>query len=499
MAGTFNRNFKNKFVEEFIADVANTDSSSYYIGFGKAEYWVDDQNPPAAQTSIKDSYYDVQKNLLFGKKINASDLAYMIPRTTWTSNTVYSYYSHLDPNLYDKEFFVINTDRRVYKCLFNNYGAPSTVEPTGVSVLGDFDTADGYKWKYMYTVTSANMNKYATTDRIPVFENATVALNAEEGAIHVCVVDNGGTGYISAAGTVEQIVSNTVFKISNTESSPISGIYNLSAFYLGGVNPDETAIIEDYVCNTSGRYVITQGSLTMKNPTYDYIICPYVKITGDGQQAFALSTVNTVSGAITSIQVVNRGFDYTYADVQITANSFFGSGATAHAIISPRNGHGTDIISELGSDTIGISVSTNPTDNLYSWATYRQTSLLYNPIATANGELYTGSTFTQVNELSVSNFSSIIFPGETITGLVSGATAKVLYMSTTTIYVIDTLGEFQLYETVLSDLTGASCVVSSINKEDIIPYSSEVFYYNNIEPIDRTGISSEQIKLYFKF
>jgi hypothetical protein len=53
--GTFNRNFKNKFIEEIITDIANN-QSSYYIGFGYQNSWEDDYNPPAVNTSIQTSF-----------------------------------------------------------------------------------------------------------------------------------------------------------------------------------------------------------------------------------------------------------------------------------------------------------------------------------------------------------------------------------------------------------------------------------------------------------
>jgi hypothetical protein len=79
----------------------------------------------------------------------------------------------------------------------------------------------------------------------------------------------------------------------------------------------------------------------------------------------------------------------------------------------------------------------------------------------------------------------------------SGATATVVYMDSTTIYVKNVVGSFQPYETLSGYYTGETAIISSINNEDIVPYSAEVFYYKNIEPISRQGITTEQIKIYF--
>ena len=59
-------------------------------------------------------------------------------------------------NLYDANFYVMNSERNVYKCLDNNNNdSGSTVEPTGTDTIV-LSTADGYKWKYMYTLSLLN-------------------------------------------------------------------------------------------------------------------------------------------------------------------------------------------------------------------------------------------------------------------------------------------------------------------------------------------------------
>ena len=72
-------------------------------------------------------------------------------------------------------------------------------------------------------------------------------------------------------------------------------------------------------------------------------------------------------------------------------------------------------------------------------------------------------------------------------------------MNTSSIYVIGDTGSFQPYETITSLSSGKTVVISTINNKDLVPYSSEVLYFKNIEPINRTGIRSEDVKLYFNF
>jgi hypothetical protein len=498
--GTFNRSLKNKFIEELITDIANNESS-YYIGFGQQNPWDDDFNPPAVDTTIKSSFYDVHKNLLFGKKVTESDTAYMLRRVNWTANTVYDYYSHIDPNLYEKDFYVITSDNSVYKCLFNNYGARSTIEPSEKISIGDFDTADGYKWKFMYRIKAANYNKFSTYDYIPVYDDINVRTEAENGAIHTIVVTTSGSGYPHSSGQIEDAVTDQCFKISNATSSGVAGEYNLSTFYVGGSVDEGVGIVVNYVVNTSGRFVFTDRTVDAYsgNLYSSYSIAPQIVISGDGQDAFAIGVANTLTGGISSIEVIDRGLNYTYSTVSIIANTLFGSGAAAYSIISPKDGHGTDAFSELGSDVLGISVATKPSDNLYSWATYRQVSLIYNPTSSENNNLYTTAIFKQALEMSLTNVFGIIPQGDTITGLVSRATATVLYMDTDKIYVTDVVGQFSVNDIISGSFSGVTCSISSINIPDLLPYSGEIFYYRNFQPFTRTDLFSEQVQLYFKY
>lgn len=475
--------------------------SNYYITFGKFFEWPDDSNPPSTNTSIKESFYDVYSNILFGKKVSESDIGYIAKRITWTTGTVYDYYSHLDQDLYAKNFYVINSKNRVYKCLFNNYGATSTVEPDNTQTSGDFtSTGDGYIWKYLFTVGSASRKKFDTASYFPVVPNATVARAAIKGGLHVMIVDNPGKNYIDANGSIDQVITNKSFKIANSGASIINGAYGRSAMYVySGTGSPALSVVDSYVVNTSGKFVTTSSDIIGLDSTSLYRIAPQVKITGDGVGCSAISKIDPTTGALTSITVLNQGRNYSYADIEIIANSEFGTLGSAYSIISPPGGHGSDVISELGTEIMGISVQTTSTDNFPSWAKYRQIGLIFNPTSSANATLFSNTTFNNMLNFQLFDTSTIFNEGDTIIGLNSKATATVAYMNTTSMYVLNTNGAFRSYETILSNDTGKTCTITIINNPELVSYSGEVFYYKNIQPIDRTGISSEQVKLYLNF
>lgn len=502
MTGIFNQNIKNKFIEELITDAASNDSN-YYITFGKFFEWPDDNNPPDPNTAIKESFYDVNREMLFGKKLDSTtNFAYIFAKKIWTSGTVYDYYSHLDKDLFSKNFYVVTSKNRVYKCLFNNYGAPSTVEPDLTVNNGDFDTADGYKWKFMFTINSINNSRFTTDTYVPVVESNSVKQFAEQGAIHVAVVSNGGNNYSSSNGSFVTIKSNTEFIIANNASLNITGAYTNSAIYIySGNGAGAYSLITDYVANSTGRHLTTESDLPFLDSTSLYYIAPYVRFAGDGINAKAIAHINATSSKISSIEVIDRGLNYSYANITIESNTYFGGNATAYAIISPPGGHGSDQASELGSDILGISVKTTGLDDFPQWAKYRQVALLYNPKASANLTLYQESTFNQMTNFVIATGSKTgdINAGDSLLGLGRLGTATALYSNDTHLYIKDQLGTFIPGETVQSIDTGKTVVISSINNKDLVSFTGEIFYYNNIEPINRDGIETEEVKLYFRF
>jgi hypothetical protein len=499
MAGIFNNNILSRFIATIIEDVANT-SSNYYVTLGKFTNWPDDTNPPTPNTSLQASFYNVNSNILYGKKIQPSDLAYIANKYVWTSGTVYAQFDHNDANIFSKQFYVLTSKNGVFKCLFNNYGAPSTVEPNRTQNSGDFVTADGYRWKYLYTITSTLAKKFSTTNYMPIVPNQSVANFAEGGGIHVIVPTNPGSGYISGNGSIVFSNSATSFQISNNGSSSITGAYNGSTMYIyGGSGQGVQSVISSYVVNTSGKFVTTNTNIPGTDSTSLFSITPTVQIVGDGINARALSSVDANTGAITSISMTKRGTGYSYANVSIVSNSYFGSGATAVATISPPGGHGSNVVSEMGCTTLGISVQTTSADNIPSWLQYRQIALIYNPMATANATPFQDADFNEMTNFGIISAQSLLSPGEVIKGFNSGATGTVAYMNTSSLYVIGDTLPFNPYETMTSLTSGKTIIISTINTRQLVPNSHQVLYYKNIQPISRSGIVSEGIKLYFNF
>jgi hypothetical protein len=147
---------------------------------------------------------------MLGAKIIAStDVSRVIPRRNWTTGTTYDMYEHNvgsgnaaasgATNLWDSTFVVMNSSYAVYKVIENDGATASTVEPTSTS-NSIFATSDGYRWKYMYSLTSAETLNFMSTDFIHASTDSTVSAAAVDGALDTALVVAGGSSYSTDSG-----------------------------------------------------------------------------------------------------------------------------------------------------------------------------------------------------------------------------------------------------------------------------------------------------------
>ena len=188
--------------EQFKEAFSETSGNTMYLGIGRPQAFAtstradsrtnnegSDGAPitPADNTNAQTFPFD---DLLAAKRITSSDVVFAIPRRNWTTGTTYDIYRHDygeritgtttaqtansgASTLHDATFYVLTAARNVYKCLDNNSNAASTVEPTGTDVT-ILSTADGYKWKYMYTLSASEQANFLSTDFMAVTTNSTI-------------------------------------------------------------------------------------------------------------------------------------------------------------------------------------------------------------------------------------------------------------------------------------------------------------------------------------
>ena len=191
--------------------------------------WPDNNNPPSPQED-QYSLKQIFKNIFVMKLITANDISPVIKRIDWSPNNVYDYYQdNIDMFQLDSygnlvyNFYVKNRYDQVFKCLWNNNGSISTAEPyfepgtygSNPTTPNVFQGADGYKWKFMYTIDSGSKIKFMDSSWIPVpLTQVAVNLPTESvsaGDIEVINITNTGSGYDPANAAITVVVSGDGF------------------------------------------------------------------------------------------------------------------------------------------------------------------------------------------------------------------------------------------------------------------------------------------------
>ena len=425
MASIVTSKFRVHNAQQFAESFSEAANTIMYLFIGKNTAFPDDNNPPTPVNSTANIEFTPWRDMYAAKRITTADVTHAVPRYDWTSGTVYDQYDDQDTNLLEDDFYAITEDFNVYKCLFNAGATASTTKPTGVST-SPFTAADGYIWKFMYTVTTAKALKFLTNDYIPVQtltadggeDQWDVQAAAVDGGIHVVKVTAGGSGYATA---------------------------------------------------------------------------PAVTITGDGTGATANSTIT--ANVVTAVTITAAGTGYTRASV-----SFASGAAAATAIISPKGGHGSDAVEELGGKFIMLNVRLDGNEsNTFSTANeFRQVGIVRDPYLYGTTTRAVASSFRQSFKYQLSSISGTFTVDETIT---SGSnTASLIEFTTPSIFTTLPLNlPFANTTTVTGGTSGATGTIAAITTPGLQPYTGDLLYVENRVPISRADDQIEDVKLVIQF
>jgi hypothetical protein len=218
---------------DFKEYLRNNTKQLFYVFAGKSSAWANEASPTAANVSLQALQNDVYHNLLFGKRLTDSDVAYALPRVTYnvSAQTVYSNYDITANN--NLGSYTITSNNHVFKCIDNANGAPSTVEPSFPSTI-PFKTSDGYTWRYLYTIGTNDSNKFSTATFVPITTNNSIANSAVPGPVEFISVSNGGSSYSAYhTSNIVSVINSTAIVIANTASNT-TNIYKDSSIYIRG-------------------------------------------------------------------------------------------------------------------------------------------------------------------------------------------------------------------------------------------------------------------------
>lgn len=524
--------------ESFIEEVV--DVGTYYIfaakhtPFGNTGGVIDfgggtDDNPPIPQDSSRGSI-QVYDDMVFGKRVKSSDVIIMIKKYLWTENAVFDMYSDTDSTLMDKPFYTVTDDGveyKVYKCLFNNNGAPSTQKPFGEYLEPIEFPQDGYIWKYMFTIDQLAIRKFATVDYVPVVPNPDVKAAAVEGSIEIIKINNSGAGYTNYTKgrfpSPDNIsIDGDILKFGlDASASSVDTFYNNCLIKItSGGGSGQFRLIKNYSI-TGGKKVIELDSpfITLPSAQDEYEIYPNVfvyDVNGTATAncvARAIISANT-GNSISKIEVLSPGAGYRLATASLKMPGVVVplANASVSPILSPPGGHGFDVDNELYAHYVGMTASFIGDEvPLSANNDYRTVGILRNPLysnviirldtSSTKGSFLKGETIFRYKPVKVSGNVATLAANTTILG----DNTSFLDSFRTNDRVIITNGVTNItanVETIIGDselkidrqptFTDANCSIYIIDAEEfgkVVDFTPYELSLTNVKPV-RGTISS---------
>ena len=508
MPGVVTKRFRIHNAEQFQEAFSEAANTRMYIYIGRLQAWPNADVPPTPEDTIQDSRFDPWRNMIAAKRVQTSDVSFSVPRYNWVTGTVYTEYDDKSTSYYDGQFYVVTDQYNVYKCLFNNRGAASTVKPTGTST-SIIITSDGYKWKYMYTIDAADALKFVTTSYIPVktltVDDGSTQWDIQQAAsnnsIDIIDVTANGSSYAYRANTFSAVASGTTLTLDASASGTDDAYTNSNIYISSGLGAGQTANVTNYVGATKVVTVSPAFSIA-PNTSSSFHIGPKVIINGDGTGAKAYA--NVASGQVTHINMINVGSGYSRANVTISDN--FGSSAAATPRISPPGGHGSDPVGELGGWNVMLNVRVSGTEgnNFPTNNDFRILGILKNPL-TSNDTIALSSAYDQTTKLTLSGVTGTYQRDEMVNGDTSSALGRVVGFANTNaagtagvLKVVDVQGTFTT-ETITANTSSVSATISSTEAPELRPYSGDIIYRENRAVTSRTADQIEDIKIVVRY
>ena len=369
-AGSFVESISNN---SYYAFLGLSNPTSPDPAFGRDPNWnTSTTNNPVDNFQYLSHYRDTS---LFGKKITSENARRVIRKVEWVANTPYDMYRHdyrqgnespvsKTVRLYDANYYVLTSEFKVYICIDNGSFGPnptitgSTIEPTQTDVEPSVAGSDGYRWKYLFSISPSDVIKFDSTEYITVPNDWLTTTDSS-----IQTIREGGN--------------------SDINNNQIKAVY-----------------IED------GGTGYTTGT------TAD--------ILGDGTGGKVSITVDS-AGTITDITVTNGGKGYTYGILNLPKSSPSDT-AKLIPIIPPSKGHGYNIYKELGTDKVLMYARFDDSTKDFPIDTkFAQVGIIKNPETFSGaGVTFTGNAFSSLSGIGLSESRDVNI-GEVITQSVTGA------------------------------------------------------------------------------
>ena len=485
--------------------------SKIYLFTGRPQNWtlerysgvsgVSELAPPTPNDSF-DDMNEIYDDMIAMKRVSSTDVSKVIKRNTWKTGLKYDMFknnytpSNLSVNgqskLYDAQFYVINSNYQVYKCIFNGEsptnptGKVSTVEPTGTTT-SIFDTSDGYRWLYLYTINISDYIKFVSSDFIPVKTDNAVK-----------------TAAAARDGAIEQLL------VTASGSSISPGTY-----YCPILGDNDTG--------------------TASNKAIATIVVPN---TGSNSGKIDSATLHQIGKGYTRATVLLTAGYATAAAAIARSGSTTSLSGTVQAIISPPGGHGADTSLELGGYRVMINKSLEFLDgsgDIPVDSQFRRYGLISDPVVAGATTDLIDPTVTACKAIKFASSTSDTYTaGEIITQATTGAKGRVIHWDTVNKvlryyqneYIDQTQTGTNTYQEVA--FTGANAITGATSNTVLTPdtgyagsgnasgilstrwiagyassevkkHSGTVIYTENRKAVNRSNDQIEDIKLVVEF
>ena len=526
------------FIDSFVG-IGTTGNNNYYtflahpnpknIGvknYGFADWGSPVPNPVDA-FSQESFYYD---SMLFLKKVTSDDVRRVIPRLNWQTGTIYDMYrnnysgknDYIDENLtpqtkstslYSSNYYVVTSEFRVYLCINNGSdpdnpnGKKSIAEPTHTNTAPQDagDGSDGYKWKYLYSISPSDIVKFVTTKYVPLPKkwgdatNENIKNAAVDGEIQTVIIKNGGTG-ISVGTTDSGTVSQIPISGDGTGGSAtvdIQGGTVQSISIVGGSNYTHGQvrfITGDYTDGAGNNVVLGVPASSTDQPKFEVIIPPkgghgadiYRELGG-----FRVMLYSKFDNNIDDAPDYVIGNDFSRVGLVRNPLQFSGTGllnnttATNLSALKLKPAEGSSIsLSDVTYPTNGlitqtVGVGSTAVGYVASWDSTTGVLKYYQPVG--------------FSTLSTYSYKQLDFDSSSVnTTINSSALAESLVVDTTF------NGDSAVIATGKNQSLGQTFVNGKANP-DVKKYSGDIIYVDNRAPITRTDSQKEEVKIVIEF
>lgn len=462
------RDFVQLIYDEATGTTVGDSDNYFYIAVGRSQQWDPDNNLDAPIPTLRNRDRDIRQFRYGLQSMKAVEgFSYVVPTIDWTAGTFYAAYND-NVVSQTQSYYVRTTDNNVYVCIRsgkNAFGGAqnSTVKPDHIDNTLEPEL-DGYVWKYLYTITTQDSNKFLTSAFMPVrFVDSDFA------------------------------VANPTYAAQ----------WNVAR----AANPKQ--ILGYRVIEGGGPYTDSAIDIT---------------VIGNGTGAKARAVLNS-SGAIAAVEVgdsanapinacLGTGYDYANVVVDQTLLAAGGTSAEVVPIFGPANGIGYDPRDDLRSTSIMFNIK--PVGSVDgTWVTgtrgYRQYGLIKNPELPDSDQKFTDTSAIVAGRM---RFTETLASGaislsvdQKIHGQASGAVAWMDFWddSDTLWYHQDEDTGFTAFDSTgetikiqQGDQVSNTLTMNTIVDPDVDRFSGDVYFISNGDIIARDVGQTEDIKVVIK-